>query len=88
MCMYFYLCNKRIPTIIFFWENISGPTQLLKTLCLYIFWQKTIKNWVKIEKSGYFQKLLYIALQKFQDLRFLGLHIFSRPYGYLQPYDY
>ena len=40
---------------------------------------------MKIEKSGYFQKLLYIALQKFRALRFfqtprlIGLDIFPDP---------
>ena len=34
---------------------------------------------MKIEKRGYFQKLNYIALQKFQALRLLGLDIFPDP---------
>ena len=71
-----------------------GPTQLLKTLRLFIF-EKKKKN---IEKLGenrkiyYFQKLFYIELQKFQALRLfqtprsLALDIFSRPHGYLQPH--
>ena len=41
-------------------ENISGPTQLSKTLNFIIFDKKPLKNWVKIEKSDFFQKLLYI----------------------------
>ena len=55
--MYSYLSNKRSPTIILFWKKNPCPTQLFKTLRFY-FWKKTLKNWVKIEKSGYFQNLL------------------------------
>ena len=67
--LYSSLSNKRSPTIFLYEKNIPGPTQLLKTLRLFIFEKKSLKNWVKIEKRGYFQKLLYIALQKFQALR-------------------
>ena len=66
---YSYLSNKRSPTIILSGKNIPGPTQLLKTLRLPIFEKNHWKNWVKIEISCFFQKLLYIALQKFQALR-------------------
>ena len=61
-----------VPTLIsqinvalrlFFLGGYSRPYAVIKKpLGLF-------KNWVKIEKSGYFQKLLYIALHKCQALR-------------------
>ena len=46
---------------------------------------------MKIEKSGFFQKLLYVALQKFQALRKFQtprLSGFDIIFVYLQPYVY
>ena len=91
--LYFYLSNKRIPTIIIFGKIFQALSSYQRPSFIY-FWKKSLKNWVKIKKDGYFQKLLYIALQKFQALRYfqtpclLGFDIFSRPYVYLQPYVY
>ena len=58
---------------------------IIKDPSFIYFSKKSLKNWVKIEKNGYFQKLLFIALQKFQALRqfqtslLLGLYIFPDP---------
>ena len=49
----FYYCSY------FILESYAGHMRLLKTLRLFIF-EKIIENGVKIEKIGYFQKLLQI----------------------------
>ena len=64
-----YLSNKRSPATILL-GKYSRPYAVIKDPTFTYFWKKSWKNWVKIEKSGYFQKLLYsIALQKLQALR-------------------
>ena len=71
-----------VATRLFFLRKYSWPYAVIKDPSLIYFWKKSWKNWVKIEKNGYFQKLLHIALQKFpalryfQTLRWLGLDIF------------
>ena len=87
---YSYLSNKRSPTIILF-GKIFQALRSYQRPCVYLFLKKLLKNWVKIEKIGYFQKLLYIALQKFQALHKEGpdpSFIFFRLYDYSQPFVY
>ena len=76
--LYSYLSNKRSPTIdnnrhrfytaLIFGRPGTQGYHSVKRITIYVarFWKKSLKNWVKIKKRGYFQKLLYIALQKFQ----------------------
>ena len=44
--------------------------------------------WLYFKSGKYNFFIEEIELQKSQALRLLGLDIFSRPYGYLQPYVY
>ena len=87
--VYSYLSNKHSHTIILF-GKIFRALRSYQRPYVYSFLKKLGKK----KKKGYFQKFLYIAFQKFQALRqfqtprLLGLDIFPRPYGYLQPYVY
>ena len=39
---------------LFFWGKYSRPYAVIKDPTFIHFWKKSCKNWVKIEKSGYF----------------------------------
>ena len=58
---YSYLSIKRSPTIILF-GKIFQALHIYQRPYVYLFLKKIMENWAKIEKSGYFQKLLYLAL--------------------------
>ena len=65
---YSYVSNKRRATFILF-EEIFQALRSYSRPYVYLFLKKTLKIWVKIEKSGYFQQFLCLILQKFQALR-------------------
>ena len=52
---YSYISNKRSPTIILFGKKIPGPTQLLKTLRLFIF-ENIIEKLGENQKKWLFSK--------------------------------
>ena len=45
---------------LFFLRKYSRPYPVIKDPSSIYFWKKSLKNWVKIEKSGYFQRIIYM----------------------------
>ena len=66
--MYSYISDKRSPTIILLGKIFQALRSYWRPY-VYLFLKKIIKKLGENRKIGYFQKLLYIALQKFQALR-------------------
>ena len=58
---YSYVSNKRRATFILF-EEIFQALRSYSRPYDYFFWKKSLKIWVKIEKSGYFQQFLCLIL--------------------------
>ena len=54
---------------LFFLRKYSRPYAVIPDPTFIYFWKKSLKIWVKIETSGYFQQFLCLILQKFHTLR-------------------
>ena len=93
--MYSYLSNKRSLTIIFLGKIFQALRSYQRPF-VYLFLKKIIeklgenrKNWLFSKASLYsFTKIPGPLSSRPLVYHLLGFDIFSRPYGYFQPYVY
>ena len=66
---YSYVSNKRRRSTFILFEEIFQALLSYSRPYVYLFLKKSLKIWVKIEKSGYFQQFLCLIFKKIQALR-------------------